>query len=204
MGCCSSTTDPIYVNVNYEADKKYIATVTKVYDGDTITANIIVGTIKVENKMIQICHEDSIRLNGIDAPEIRCLKNNPLRVKEKKAACKVRDILSSFLSKNKDSIILQICKEKDKYGRMLCDVFVENKMMNSSLSSNTLSSNTLSSNNISQNKCKEETDLKSCDINISKLLLSKKLVHEYKGKKKIPFTEKELDYIIEYRESLPL
>jgi endonuclease YncB( thermonuclease family) len=188
MGCCTSSNaihEPLSYVINYEIEKKYSAVVTRVYDGDTIFVNITLGTIKVDEKVVQVCQNDvSIRLNGIDAPEIRCLKSNPLRVKEKQAACKVRDVLSMFFSKYKNNVILVMHKEKDKYGRKLCDVFVEEKDNEHNKNKKKFEGNDKIKNNM------------SIPTNVCTFLLSNKLVHEYKGKKKLPFTEKELDNII--------
>lgn len=86
--------------------------VTKVYDGDTFTVTI--PTVpKVFGDNI------SIRIKGIDAPEIRtsCAE-------EKEAALISRGHLSRLLTTGEEITILNV--ERDKYFRLLADVVVGN------------------------------------------------------------------------------
>ena len=78
-----------------------------VYDGDTLRLILPVCC----KKYIFSC-----RLNGLDTPEIRS-KN----VEEKSLAYKVRDYVRELL---KDTPFRVECLKFDKYGRVLCNVFI--------------------------------------------------------------------------------
>lgn len=80
-----------------------IARIVDIYDGDTVTCIFLVNG--------RLCKE-SVRLRGIDAPEIRSKTN-------KEAAIAVRDHLRT-LCLNK-CVCLQDVSE-DKYGRMLANI----------------------------------------------------------------------------------
>jgi micrococcal nuclease len=87
----------------------YKANVAKVYDGDTITANIDLGlNVWVNN--------EKIRLARIDAPE--------LRGKSRSKGLKSRDFLREILM-NKIVLIQTIKDRKEKYGRYLAEVWLE-------------------------------------------------------------------------------
>jgi endonuclease YncB( thermonuclease family) len=89
------------------------AKVVKIYDGDTIHA-----VFEFNNKLYKwVC-----RLDGIDTPEIKS-KNS----KEKEAAIKTRDYLREKIL---DKIVELKCKEFDKYGRLLVDVYHNNVFIN--------------------------------------------------------------------------
>jgi len=92
----------------------YKANVIKVYDGDTITVDIDLGIGVWLRKQ-------SIRLYGIDAPEVRG--------SEKIEGKKSRDWLrEKILGKE---IILKTIKDKTgKYGRLLGEVWFENENIN--------------------------------------------------------------------------
>lgn len=97
-----NTTTPYIPNVKY-------GKVIKVYDGDTIT---IAGK-PFENSSV---HRFSVRLNGIDAPEIKTTDKN-----EKKHAIVAREALKI---KVMDKIISLQNVSYDKYGRLLADVYL--------------------------------------------------------------------------------
>jgi micrococcal nuclease len=89
--------------------------VIKIYDGDTIT---------IATKLpLKYDEEDSpyyrysIRLNGIDCPEMRT-KN----AEEKECAILVRDYLRSLLTDK--IVILKNVEVERKYGRLLADVYL--------------------------------------------------------------------------------
>jgi micrococcal nuclease len=84
--------------------------VIKVYDGDTIT---IASKLPFETSPL---YRLSVRLNGIDTPEIKGKKDD-----EKNAAKNARDALSSIIL-NKYVRLENI--ESEKYGRILADVFI--------------------------------------------------------------------------------
>lgn len=84
--------------------------VVKVYDGDTIT---------IATKMPwkdSPYYRFSIRVNGIDCPEIRTKNDN-----EKKCAYIARELLEKKLMNN---IVTLKNVSLEKYGRILADVFI--------------------------------------------------------------------------------
>ena len=90
--------------------------VVKVYDGDTIT---IASRLPNTDGPI---YRFSVRLNGIDTPEIRGKS-----VAEKELAIVVRDAL-------RERIMHQIVELRnvanEKYGRILADVYIDNVSIN--------------------------------------------------------------------------
>jgi endonuclease YncB( thermonuclease family) len=92
--------------------------VIKVYDGDTIT---------IASKL---CHSDSqlyrfsVRLNGIDTPE---MKGKDISEEEKEAAKNARDFVANLVL-NKFVTLENISNEK--YGRILADVYINNIHLN--------------------------------------------------------------------------
>lgn len=103
-----SNTTPYIPNLNY-------GRIIKCYDGDTCT---IVAKLHPEEPVYRF----SLRLNGIDAPEIKS-KN----VNEKHAAKFVKNKLCEKIL-NKFVYLKNV--NTDKYGRILCDVFYENENVN--------------------------------------------------------------------------
>ena len=89
----------------------YKALVTDVYDGDTITVEIDVG-FDIQFK------QQKIRLNRINAPEVKG--------RSKKKGIASRDYLRSLIL-NKEIILQTIKDRKEKYGRYLGEVFLEQK-----------------------------------------------------------------------------
>ena len=93
---------------------EYRATVTKVYDGDTVTVDIDVGfgiTIR----------KQKLRLLGVAAPEVR----GP----EKEEGKKSRDVLRKLILGKK--IIIKTKKDKKgKYGRWLAEIFLDDQNIN--------------------------------------------------------------------------
>jgi len=85
--------------------------VIKVYDGDTIT--IASKLPFIESPLYRL----SVRLNGIDTPEIKGKTED-----EKNAAKKARDALSGLIL-NKYVSLQNI--QSEKYGRILADVYIE-------------------------------------------------------------------------------
>ena len=96
-------------------------TVIKVYDGDTIT---IATKLSDKSPMYRF----SVRLAGIDGPELRTHNEN-----EKKHAILSRDALS-----NKIMGKVIICKNVslEKYGRILADVYSEDLHINEWMKTN--------------------------------------------------------------------
>ena len=90
--------------------------VIKVYDGDTIT--IASKMPYPESPMYRF----SVRLNGIDTPEIKG-KNED----EKEIAKKARNELTSLIM-NKEITLKNV--QSEKYGRILADVYLEDVCVN--------------------------------------------------------------------------
>ena len=126
MGNCLTVVYPESRYLPQEIDPKDIdqfvppvnsGRVIKVYDGDTITiASKLPG---LKNSPI---YKFSVRLNGIDSPEIRG-KNED----EKEMAHKARDALSERIF-GKDVFLKNV--QTEKYGRLLCDVYLETENLN--------------------------------------------------------------------------
>ena len=122
--CCGSKLN----NIEYVDTIPFIPTfskckVVKVYDGDTIT-------VAAYLKSDPTCYRFSVRLRGIDSPEIRT-KNED----EKIAAVLSRDKLS-------EKILHQIVYLNDigneKYGRVLANVIFKGENINDWLLNNKL------------------------------------------------------------------
>ena len=94
-------------------------TVVKVYDGDTIT---VANTLPIIDD--DTIYRFSVRLNGIDTPELRGGKNED----EKTLAIMARDFLSGKIMHKQ--VELRDVKT-EKYGRLLADVWFQGKSMNS-------------------------------------------------------------------------
>jgi micrococcal nuclease len=90
--------------------------VIKVYDGDTIT---VASKLPFEGSPL---YRFSVRLNGIDAPEIKSTSAD-----EKNAAVEVRNILTERLL-NKTVFLKNI--QHEKYGRILADVYLDDVCIN--------------------------------------------------------------------------
>jgi len=102
--------------------KKFVLNVTngyviKVYDGDTITI-----AFKLNDDPNGNTYKKSVRLNGIDTPEIRS-KNSD----EKECAKLARDYLSALIYHKE--ITLKNCSY-DKYGRLLADLYLDELHLN--------------------------------------------------------------------------
>lgn len=91
--------------------------VVKVYDGDTITV-----ASKIPNLKNSKIYKFSVRLNGIDTPEIKGSNED-----EKNIAKKARDTLSEKIM-NKYVFLKNV--KTEKYGRLLCDVYLGNQHLN--------------------------------------------------------------------------
>ena len=90
--------------------------VIKVYDGDTIT---VASKLPFNDSPL---YRLSVRLNGIDTPEIKGRDDD-----EKTSAKFVRDELSNLLLHKK---VLLKNIETEKYGRVLCDVYLDDLHVN--------------------------------------------------------------------------
>ena len=108
-------------DVNYKNTIPFVPPITegkviKVYDGDTFT---IASKLPYDLSPI---YRFSVRLNGIDAPEMKCKTNV-----EKLHAVKSRDALSSMIL-NKKVKLTNI--KTEKYGRILADVYLDGTHIN--------------------------------------------------------------------------
>ena len=83
------------------------------YDGDTITVNIP-GYPAIAGKNV------SIRVKGIDTPEIRGKSNN-----ERQLAIKARDVVGFLLKSAKEIELRNI--QRGKYFRIVADVYFDGK-----------------------------------------------------------------------------
>jgi endonuclease YncB( thermonuclease family) len=90
--------------------------VIKVYDGDTIT---IAAKLPIKNSPI---YRFSIRLNGIDTPEIKGSSQE-----EKQLAHEAQEFVSKLIL-NKYIRLENI--QNEKYGRILADVYIGNIHLN--------------------------------------------------------------------------
>jgi len=97
--------------------------VIKVYDGDTIT---IASKMPFKTMTGQI-YRFSIRLNGIDTPEIN---GKGVSEDEKTAACSAKKFVSDLVL-NKYVSLKNI--KNEKYGRILADVYIGDIHVNSIL-----------------------------------------------------------------------
>lgn len=99
--------------VKFTITGEYPAKVLKVYDGDTITCAFDFGLG---------IRQMSVRLEGIDTPEIRGSGKN-----EKEFAYRVKNEL---VEKIMDDIVILRCNGFDKYGRLLAEVIQDGKSIN--------------------------------------------------------------------------
>ena len=92
--------------------------VIKVYDADTIT---IATRLPFKDSPL---YRLSVRLNGIDAPEI---KGKDVSDEEKGAAIIAREVVSKMIL-HKDVVLKNI--QTEKYGRVLADVYIDDVNLN--------------------------------------------------------------------------
>lgn len=92
---------------------EYKATIVKVYDGDTVTAEIDLGfKIKVTK---------TIRLYGLDTPEVRG--------DERPDGLISRDRLRERIL-DKEVVIKTMKDKKGKYGRYIAEIYLEDENIN--------------------------------------------------------------------------
>jgi len=124
LWCCGSKIDSIEYNETIPFIPQISkCKVIKVYDGDTVT---VAAFLKGQKQ----CYRFSVRLRGIDSPEIK--SHNPV---EKLAAINSRDKLSERIL-NKIIYLENIGTEK--YGRLLADVMFKGENMNKWMLDNNL------------------------------------------------------------------
>jgi micrococcal nuclease len=123
MFCCfyKNATNEVNKIINWDDTIPFVAPISggqviKVYDGDTIT---IAAKLPYDNSPL---YRFSVRLNGIDTPEIKGKTEDEITV-----AKEARDELSKLiLHKN---ITLKDIKT-EKYGRVLAEVYLDDLHIN--------------------------------------------------------------------------
>ncbi len=137
------------------------ALVYKVYDGDTCKVIILHGYV-IPMKL-------SIRIHGIDTPEIRCYSQQSLHPElEKKAGLFVRDYVKELLENQ--IVSLQIL-DWDKFGgRVLGTIYLPDSVSNK--------------------------EGEGVNTTLTTHLIGKKFGKPYHGEKKKKFEKEELEYII--------
>jgi micrococcal nuclease len=104
----------------------YKINVLSVYDGDTITCDINLGfNVVLKNQ--------KIRLYGINSPEIRGGRDPStgiVNIDTKKKAIESRDYLKNKILNNNDLYLKTINDKKDKYGRWLGIIYLNNENIN--------------------------------------------------------------------------
>jgi endonuclease YncB( thermonuclease family) len=101
--------------------KRFLCKCIKVYDGDTITIAFKPfkdDDEKLNTSMTNRIYKYSVRLSGIDTPEIRTTNTD-----EKIKAIAIRDKLRDKIL---NKLIYIECGKFDKYGRLLGYIFDEN------------------------------------------------------------------------------
>lgn len=89
----------------------HVTKVDRVHDGDTFI-------VSIEGVHPIIGHEVSVRINGIDAPEI-----TDHRPEIKALAVEARDFVAYRLSQTKNVELIDL--QRDKYFRLLADVYLD-------------------------------------------------------------------------------
>tara|TARA_R100001163_G_C5060314_1_gene197120 strand:- start:210 stop:710 length:501 start_codon:yes stop_codon:yes gene_type:complete len=99
---------------------KVKAKVVDIYDGDTLTL-----VFRYSGKLQQ----HSCRMIGYDSPEMRPSKNSPNREKEIEAAKIAREKLISWIGEpNLTTKLIDVkLHDFDKYGRILVDIYVDDR-----------------------------------------------------------------------------
>jgi endonuclease YncB( thermonuclease family) len=89
--------------------------VLRVVDGDTVDIALAQpDTAKI--------YRHRVRLYGIDTPEKRPSKSDPLRHLEIEASYRAKEALEQRLREN-DYLVLAVFSHADKYGRLLCTLY---------------------------------------------------------------------------------
>ena len=110
--------------------------IINVYDGDTFTCVFW-------DPHMEIFNSKRCRLNGVDAPEMKPLRNKPNRIHEKKMAIEAKEALINWA--NTPYLLCKTSDEKEKYGRLLVDIYkvTEDDIHNKDLSSLMIDENSL-------------------------------------------------------------
>ena len=103
VGCATPELNVAELKVNAAGLKEFVGTVSKVVDGDTLVVSAVTGDCKV-------------RMSGIDAPEMK-----------QSFGPEAKEALSSrVLGKT----VRVVCRENDRYGRVVADVYDGHKWVN--------------------------------------------------------------------------
>jgi endonuclease YncB( thermonuclease family) len=115
MGLCQSLNSTTFENTQeftFEGQSK-LAKVVQIYDGDTIWVVTNIG-----GRFNKI----KVRLNGIDAPELK----PSLKVQNRDKIIKLANESKKFLSDLIENKIVTLkCHKFDKYGRLLADIIIK-------------------------------------------------------------------------------
>jgi len=95
--------------------EKHLCKIVDVYDGDSVKA-----VFYTSNKL----HKWSVRLKGINTPEMRPLRKLENRLEIIEKAKQSRDHLKEIFEKN-DNLVYILCDDFGKYGRLLGTFFIE-------------------------------------------------------------------------------
>jgi endonuclease YncB( thermonuclease family) len=95
------------------------ARVLSVYDGDTITVAVVPPWHRPECPFV-----GKLRLEGIDAPEMKPRLTTPLRELQMKAALKVARIVADKIA---DTIVWVEFSRNEKFGRMMGTIYLDAK-----------------------------------------------------------------------------
>lgn len=160
--------------------------VISVYDGDTVTVLLELpppyeraewylecdetsASSVSRRQKVKLCMEEAVRLNGIDAPEVKPKITEPLVISEteKRAGLLVRDVLTQrILERNCE---IHLTHDNDKFGRLLADLVLLD----------------------------DSSSRPGVTQSVSNWLLEKQLVKRYNGRQtKAPWTLQELNDII--------
>ena len=125
MGCCFSINFPSYDDApKFEVIGTFKARLVDIYDGDTQTY-----VIRFNNEFYRV----SVRVNGIDTPEIR--SKDPGAIQARNRAFEIltsktienhtKADIKRILNENRYMVTLR-CIKSEKYGRTLADVISYN------------------------------------------------------------------------------
>ena len=117
----------IYKFEKYMVSRKEPCIIISVYDGDTMRIKFFQEQLSQD-----FVFEESVRLMGIDTPELRS-KNKNYYYLEKIAAKHVRDYIREQVIQNDWEASVEFCEDRDKYGRLLCRIFINNVNLNNVL-----------------------------------------------------------------------
>jgi len=131
MGLCQSLNSFTFENTQeftFKGQTK-LAKVVQVYDGDTVW---IVTKISGNYNKIKV------RLNGIDAPELK----PSLKIQNRNKIIKLANESKKFLSDLIENKIVTIkCHEFDKYGRLLVDIIIKQNNIDINVSEHMIKNN---------------------------------------------------------------